>query len=166
MDEYCWKNNSPITLIESTIKANQNQKFKMVEKIEKAMGNVKDKTIAILGLAFKPEIDDIREAPSMVIIEELYQRGAKIKAFDPQAMEEVRGKLKHLKEMIFCKDEYEAIEEANALVIITEWNQFRKLDFVRIKKIMKDNYIFNLRNIYSKEILEKENGFRYFSVGR
>ena len=160
------ENNSPITLIEFTIKANQNQKLKMVEKIERAMGNVKDKTIAILGLAFKPETDDIREAPSMVIIEELYQRGAKIKTFDPQAMEEARGKLKHLKGIIFCKDEYDAIEGADALVIITEWNQFRRLDFARIKKLMKDNYIFDLRNIYSKEIIEKENGFRYFSVGR
>ncbi len=160
------ENNFPITLIESTIKANQNQKLKIVEKIEKAMGNVKDKTIAILGLAFKPETDDIREAPSMVIIEELYQRGAKIKAFDPQAMEKARGKLKHLKGIIFCKDDYETIEGADALVIVTEWNQFRRLDFKRIKKIMKDNYIYDLRNIYSKEIIEKENGFKYFSVGR
>jgi len=160
------ENNSPITLIESTIKANQNQKLKMVEKIEKSMGNVEGKTIAILGLAFKPETDNIREAPSMVIIEELYQRGAKIKAFDPQAIEEARGKLKHLEGIVFCKDEYEAIEKADALVIITEWNQFRRLDFMKIKEIMKDNYIFDLRNIYSKEIIEKENGFRYFSVGK
>ena len=138
----------------------------MIEKIEKAMKNVKGKTIAILGLAFKPEIDDIRETLSMVIIEELYQKGAKIKAFDPQAMEEARGKLKHLKGIIFCKDEYEAIEGVDALVIITEWNQFRRLDFARIKKIMKDNFIFDLRNIYSKGIIEKENGFKYFSVGR
>jgi len=114
------ENNSPITLIESTIKANQNQKLKMVEKIEKTMENVKDKTIVILGLAFKSETDDVREAPSMVIIEELYQRGAKIKTFDPQAMEEARGKLKHLKGIIFCKGEYEAIEGADALAIITE----------------------------------------------
>jgi len=153
-------------LIESTIKANQNQKLKMVEKIEKTMENVKDKTIAILGLAFKPETDDIREAPSMVIIEKLYQRGANIKTFDPQAMEEARGKLKHLKGIIFCKDEYEAIEGADTLVIISEWNQFRRLDFKKIKEIMKDNYIFDLRNIYSKEIVEKENSFKYFSVGR
>ena len=160
------ENNSPITLIESTIKANQNQKLKMVEKIEKTMENVKDKSIAILGLAFKPETNDVREAPSIVIIEELYQRGAKIKAFDPQAMEEAKGKLKNLKGIIFCKDEYEAVEGTDALVIITEWNQFRRLDFARIKKLMKDNYIFDLRNIYSKEIIEKENGFKYFSVGR
>ena len=75
----------------------------MVEKIEKSMGNVKDKTMAILGLAFKPETDDIREAPSMAIIEELYKRGAKIKVFDPQAMKEAREKLKDLKGIIFCK---------------------------------------------------------------
>jgi len=160
------ESNTPITLIESTIKANQNQKLKMVEKIEKAMLNVKGKTIAILGLAFKPETNDVREAPSMVIIEELYKRGAKIKTFDPQAMEEARGKLKDLKGIIFCKDEYEAVEGADALVIITEWNQFRRLDFRKIKEIMKDNYIFDLRNIYNKEIVEKENGFKYFSVGR
>jgi len=160
------ENNSPMTLIKFTIKANQNQKLKMVEKIEMTMKNLKGKTIAILGLAFNPETYDIREAPSMVIIEELYQRGAKIKVFDPQAMEEARRKLKDLKEIIFCKDEYEAIEGADAMVIITEWNQFRRFDFKKIKKIMKDNYIFDLRNIYSKEIIEKENGFKYFSVGR
>ena len=160
------ENNSPITFIVYSIKVNQNQKLKMVEKIEKAMENVKDKTIAILGLAFKPETDDVREAPSIVIIEELYQKGAKIKSFDLQAMEEARGKLKLLKGIIFCKDEYETIEGANVLVIITEWNQFRRLDFKKIKEIMKDNYVFDLRNIYSKEIIEKENGFRYFSVGR
>ena len=97
----------------------------MVEKIEKAMKNVKGKTMAILGLVFKPGTDYIREASSMVIIEELYQKGAKIKAFDPQAMEEARGKLNHLKGIIFCKDEYKAIEGADALIIITEWNQFR-----------------------------------------
>jgi len=77
-----------------------------------------------------------------------------------------KKKLKHLKGIVFCKDEYEAIEGADALVIITEWNQFRRLDFKKIKKIMKDNYVFDLRNIYSKEIIEKENGFKYFSVGR
>ena len=101
----------------------------MVEKIEKAMGNVKDKTIASLGLAFKPETDNIRESPSMVIIEKLYQGWAKIKAFDPQAIEGASGKLKHLKGIIFCKDEYNAIEGADTLVIITEWNQFRKVRF-------------------------------------
>jgi UDPglucose 6-dehydrogenase len=138
----------------------------MVEKTENAMKDVKGKTIAILGLAFKPETDDIREAPSMVIIEELYQKGAKIKAFDPQAMEGARGKLKRLKGIIFCKDEYEAIEGADALAIITEWNQFRRLDFLKIKNMIKYTYIFDLRNIYSKEIIEKENGFRYFSVRR
>jgi len=100
------------------------------------------------------------------MIEELYQREAKIKAFGPQVMEEARGKLKHLKGIIFCKDEYESMERADALVIITEWNQFRRLDLARIKKIMKDSYVFDLRNIYSKEIIEKDNGFRYFSVGR
>ena len=138
----------------------------MVEKIERTMENVKGKIIAVLGLAFKSETDDIREALSMVIIDELYQRGAKIKAFDPQAREKVREKLKHLKGIRFCKDEYEAIEGADALVIITEWNQFRRLDFKKIKDIMKDNFIFDLRNIYSKEIVEKENGFKYFSMGR
>ena len=153
-------------LIESTIKANQNQKLIMVEKLENTMENLKDKTIVILGLAFKPETGDSREAPSMVIIEELYQRGAKIKTFDPQAMEGTREKLKHLKGIIFCRDEYEAAEGADVLVIITKWNQFRRLDFARIKKMMKDNYIFDLRTIYSKEIVEKENGFKYFSVGR
>jgi UDPglucose 6-dehydrogenase len=81
----------------------------MVEKIEKVMKNVKGKIIAILDLAFKQETDDIRKAPSMIIIEELYQRGAKIKAFNPQAMDEAREKLKHLRGIVFCKDEYNAI---------------------------------------------------------
>jgi UDPglucose 6-dehydrogenase len=98
------------------------------------MKNVKDKTIAILGLAFKLETDDVREAPSMVTVEELHQRGSKIKAFDTQAIEEVRKKLKHLKEIIFCKGEYEVMVEAGTLIIITECNQFKTLDFQRFKK--------------------------------
>jgi len=94
----------------------------MVEKIERAMGNVKDKTIAILGVTFKPETDNIRERPSIVIIEELYQKGKKKRAFNPQAMGEAKRKLKHLEGTIFYKDEYEEIEGEDVLVIITEYN--------------------------------------------
>ncbi|MHC2995792.1 MAG: hypothetical protein IBV53_09860 [Candidatus Atribacteria bacterium] len=132
----------------------------VVEKIEKAMGGVNKKTLAILGLAFKPETDDIREAPSIYIIEELSKKGAKvdthghargilsfglIKIFDPRVIEKARKKFQFIKKIVFCNDKYEAIEGADAIVIITEWNQLRSLDFSRMKKIMKDNYFYNYK---------------------
>ncbi len=154
-----------ISLIEETVKANERQKFKMVEKIRSAIGSLEGKTLGILGITFKPKTDDMRESPSLVILTELAKLGAKMKIFDPEAKKESEWRLEHIKDCIeFCEDEYEANINTDALVIITEWHQFRNMDLDRLKETMKDNYFFDLRNIYEKEIVE-EKGFKYFGVG-
>lgn len=156
---------SPINLVETTVKVNERQKLKMVEKIKEAMGDVEGKIFAVLGLAFKPETDDMREAPAITVISELDAMGAKIQAYDPKAMEEARWRLEHVKNIEFAENEYDAVMGANALVILTEWNQFRNLDLDRIKGSLVQPYFFDLRNIYNPEKL-KQIGFDYYSVGR
>lgn len=156
---------SPITLVETTVRVNENQKHKMVDKIVSAMGDVRGKTLAILGLAFKPETDDMRDAPAIAIISQLVSLGANIRAYDPKAMEEAQWRLKSVEKLIYCNNEYEAIESAHGLVIITEWNQFRSLDLLRIKELLNELYFFDLRNIYNQHKM-KELGFKYYSVGR
>ncbi len=157
-----------LSVIDATILANENQKRRMVKKVERAfenLGGVQGKTIAILGLSFKPNTDDMREAPSITVIEGLVKGGANIKAFDPAAMEEARWRLKEYKENIsYCSNEYEAIEGSDALVIMTEWNQFRNLDMTRIKNGLAHPLIFDMRNIYRRAEME-EMGFTYHGVG-
>ncbi len=134
----------------------------MLPKIEKLVGPVADKTIAVLGLAFKPETNDIREAPAQEIIQGLLKRGAKVRAYDPVAMEETA---KVISNIDYAVDEYEAVKDADALVIVTEWNQFRALDMTRIRDLMKTPRIADLRNIYEPEDL-RALGFEYVGVGR
>lgn len=160
--QYC----SPITLIEQTVKANENQKRLMAKKIEDELGDLKDKQLAILGLAFKPNTDDMRESPAITILNELAKKGAKFKVYDPQAFEEAKWRLENIQDRItYCENEYETMEGSDALVIITEWNQFRKLDLDRVKTSLKQPYFFDFRNIYRKEYMEKQ-GFKYFGVGQ
>ena len=149
-------------LLKSVQEININQRKHFVRKIEKALWVVKGKTIGVLGLSFKPNTDDMRFAPSIDIITELQKEGAKIKAYDPQAME----KSKHLlKDIIYCNNPYEVAKDADALIIITEWNEFKELDFKKIKSLMKHALIIDGRNIYnSKDI--KNYGFMYISIGR
>lgn len=154
-----------MTLVEATIRANEAVKLRMVEKIADVLGDLKGKRIGILGLAFKPETDDMREAPALVILPELYKRGAILKAYDPQAMDEAKWRLKDIQSLTLCENEYEAAEDVDALVILTEWNQFRSLDLVRMMDIMKTPCLFDLRNIYDPEMVKKL-GFEYYSVGR
>jgi UDPglucose 6-dehydrogenase len=149
-------------IIDSVIRANENQKKHMVKKIRDATGVLKGKTIAVLGLSFKPNTDDIRDAPSLFIIRSLLEEKTKIRAYDPVSMKEAKKILPQVK---YCEDSYDAAKGADALVIVTEWNQFRNLDLDRIKKLLKKPYFFDLRNIYDPEKLRKK-GFRYFSVGR
>lgn len=150
-------------IVRAAVEANERQKEIMVEKIKSKMGNdLKGKTIAILGLSFKPNTDDIRDAPSLSIIRGLIKYGAKIKAFDPVSMNEAK---KILPEIKYGKDAYDTIDGSDALVIITEWNQFRNLDLQKIKKLLKDSFFFDLRNIYDPQKL-KALGFKYYSVGR
>jgi UDPglucose 6-dehydrogenase len=150
------------SIVDSVIQANELQRLRMIPKIEKLMDGVEGKTIAILGLSFKPETDDMREAPSIEIIQGLLERGAKIKAFDPVAAHEAS---KILTGIEFCSDEYSAISGADALVIMTEWNQFRALDMSKVKALLKSARIADLRNIYEPEDMRKL-GFEYVGVGR
>lgn len=123
------------------------------------------KTIAVLGLAFKPNTDDMRESPAITILEDLAAAGASFRAYDPEAMEEAAWRLEHLgRQVAFSVDEYEAMDGADALLVLTEWNQFRNLDLERVKKLLKEPNFFDLRNIYNRPLLE-ELGFRYFGVG-
>ena len=154
-----------LKLVDTLIEVNELQKLKMVEKIIKLLNtrDLKDLTIAILGLAFKPNTDDIRESPAITIIEELLKLNANIKVYDPVAMENVK-KLFNDK-ISYMTDEYSAIENADCLVIVTEWNQFRKLDFERVKNLLNKFNLADFRNIYEPQQM-KEIGFNYTCVGR
>jgi len=150
-------------IVKSAIDVNEEQKILMVEKIKEAVGgDVKGKKLGILGLSFKPNTDDMREAASITIIDGLTSMGAKINAFDPVAMDEARKVIKNIN---YCKDTFETIKDADALVFLTEWNQFRSLDLVKVKKLLKKPVIVDLRNIYEPTKM-REMGFDYYSVGR
>jgi UDPglucose 6-dehydrogenase len=160
---------SQLSLIETTINANERQKQNMIIKIEQGMGgtgSLKGKTIAILGLAFKPNTDDMREAPSIVIIQGLVERGAIIRACDPAALHEAAWRLNNVCDAVsFYTDEYEAINGADCVVIMTEWNQYRNLDFDKVKCLVKHPFLFDLRNVYTRKDMELI-GFNYFGVGQ
>ena len=149
-------------MVDAVIEVNRRQRQAMLPKIEKLVGTLNGKTIAILGLAFKPETNDIREAPAQEIIRGLLAAGAKVRAYDPVAMDETA---KVISEIDYADDEYEAVRDADALVIVTEWNQFRALDMSRIRDLMKSPKIADLRNIYEPGDL-RELGFDYVGVGR
>jgi UDPglucose 6-dehydrogenase len=149
-------------IVDAVIEVNRLQREMMIPKIEKLVGELEGKSIAVLGLAFKPETDDMREAPSVDIIRGLVNRGARVRAYDPVAMAETA---KILPEIEYAEDEYSAVEGTDALVFVTEWNQFRALDMKRIRELMKSPRIADLRNIYSPEAM-RELGFDYTGVGR
>lgn len=154
-----------ISIVDSVIKANHTQKLRMVDKIIAGMGEVEGKRIAVLGLAFKPGTDDMREAPSITIIHELCRRGANIIAYDPVAMENARKFAFSDVEINYAENEYQAVKDAQAVILVTEWNQFRSLDLNSIKNKMRGNYFFDLRNIYDRKELEGL-GFVYDGVGK
>jgi UDPglucose 6-dehydrogenase len=156
------KHDVELCIVNSVVRANERQKEFMVKKIKDAMGVLKGKTITILGLSFKPNTDDIRDAPSLYIIKTLLKEKANIRAYDPVSMKEVEKIIPGIK---YCKDSYDAVKGADALVIVTEWNQFRNLDLERIKKLLNKPYFFDLRNVYESQRV-KEKGFKYFCVGR
>lgn len=155
-------NSVKLGVIEAAVKANNFQKEKAVKGIIKAMGKVKGKTICMLGLSFKPNTNDLRDAPSIYIINKLLKAGAKVKAFDPVAISDAR---EILPDVTYSKDAYGATKGVDAVVIVTEWNQFRSLNLQKIKDNVKGKYFFDLRNIYDPEKLT-EIGFKYYSVGR
>ena len=156
-------NGAPVRLIETTVAVNDARKKAMADKIAKAMGgDIKGKTVAILGLTFKPNTDDMRDAPALDIIPALQALGAKVQAFDPEGMEEAAHLLK---DVTFCDGPYNAAEGADALVIVTEWDQFRALDFNRLRLLMKAPVLVDLRNVYRPEDMRGQ-GFEYTSIGR
>lgn len=148
--------------LKAAISANKKQRELMVEKIKRLLKDFKGKTIGILGLAFKQNTDDIRESSSIDIIKMLLKKGTKVKCFDPLAMENTK---KILPNITYCQDEYETARDSDALVIATEWNQFRNLDLNKIKKLLKTPIFIDLRNLYEPNKL-KELCFIYKGVGR
>jgi UDPglucose 6-dehydrogenase len=156
---------SPMTIIEDVIKFNDRHILSMADTIDRKMGGVKGATIGVLGLAFKPNTDDMREAPALFILRRLIDKGAVIRAYDPAAMDETRGKyFKDEKKITYHANEYEAVSGADAMVILTEWNQFRNLNLDKIKSVMTGKFFFDLRNVYQRKQAE-EKGFAYTGVG-
>jgi len=154
---------SPVRIVDTVVEVNAARKKAMAGKVIAAMGgDVAGKTIGVLGLAFKPNTDDMRDAPSLDIIPALQEAGATVRAFDPEGMEEASNMLT---DVHFCDGPYHALEGADAMVIITEWDQFRALDIERAKTLLKGNVVVDLRNIYSPADMVKH-GFKYTSVGR
>jgi UDPglucose 6-dehydrogenase len=152
---------APTKIVEAVVAVNDARKIAMAEKIERAFGGVSGKTIAILGLTFKPNTDDMRDAPSLVIVPHLQAKGAVIRAFDPEGAKEAR-KLLNIE---LCKDAYDALDGADGVAILTEWNEFRALDMSRVKALLKRPLMVDLRNIYKPAQMSGA-GFTYVSVGR
>jgi UDPglucose 6-dehydrogenase len=156
-------NDVPLRVIEAVVAVNDARKRAMARKVSAALGGeLRGKTIAVLGLTFKPNTDDMREAPSIPLITALQDMGAKVRAYDPTGMEQAKAVLANV---AFCKDAYACAEGASALVIVTEWEQFRALDFARLKKVMERPVLVDLRNVYRPEEVARH-GFVYESVGR
>jgi UDPglucose 6-dehydrogenase len=154
---------SPVRIVDTVVHVNAVRKKAMAQRVIRAVGgSVKGKTIGVLGLAFKPNTDDMRDAPSLDIIPALQAGGARIKAYDPESMHEA-GKV--LTEVDFCDGPYHAVDGADAMVLITEWDQFRALDLDRVKKLMKSPVVVDLRNVYQPADMVRR-GFTYSSVGR
>ena len=158
------ENGESLRVVEAAIEANGAQKAKMVKKIRDMLGGSEaGKTIAVLGLTFKPETDDMRDSPSITIIPALLEKGAVIRAHDPQGMEEARQLLPGT--IVYTNNSYEACTGADAVIIMTEWNQYRALDLERLGSVMKQKIFIDLRNVYQPDLV-KEKGFRYEGVGR
>jgi UDPglucose 6-dehydrogenase len=152
---------APSKIVAAVTAANDARKMRMAEKIDDAFGGVRCKRIAVLGLTFKPNTDDMRDSPSLVILPWLKGHGADIRAYDPEGMKEAA---KHL-DVTMCGSAYEALDGADGIVILTEWNEFRALDLDRAKSLLKAPLMVDLRNIYRPNEMA-EAGFRYYSVGR
>jgi len=150
-------------ILQAVEKVNHRQKSVLAGRMEQHFGSLKGRTIAVWGLAFKPRTDDMREAPAVVLIERLLALGAKVQVFDPAAMGVARTLLGT--RVTYASTSYAALDGADALAVITEWNEFREPDFPKMRKLMKSPVIFDGRNIYSRETM-KTNGFTYYSIGR
>ena len=149
-------------LLQAVMEINRNQRRRAVMKLRKALGNLNEKTIGVLGLAFKPNTDDIRESPAVEIIHLLQNEGAHIQAYDPQAMPNAS---KILQKVTLCETPYQVAENADALLLATHWNEFKQLDFIRIHNIMHQAVLVDGRNLWDAEPL-RALGFKYIGVGR
>jgi UDPglucose 6-dehydrogenase len=150
-------------IVDSVVSINATRKKKMADRVVDACGgDMKGKTVAVLGTTFKPNTDDMRESPSLDIVPALQALGARIKAYDPAGMEEAQ---KLLSDVVWCKDAYEAIDGADAIALVTEWNEFRLLDLDRVKSLMKRPVMVDLRNVYDPAMMV-DAGFVYSSIGR
>ena len=153
----------PIKIVEAVVEVNENRKRHMADKITNACGgSVKGKKVAVLGLTFKPNTDDMRDSPSLVIVPALIEGGAEVSAFDPQGMDEAREMLDGVN---WCESSYEALEGADVVALVTEWNEFRALDLERVKASMSSPVMVDLRNIYNPEEMV-DAGFEYYCIGR
>ena len=156
------KNSTDLKIIKAVDKANESRIRSLFQRIKKIAKNQFNNTqIGILGISFKPNTDDVRESPGIKLAKDLSRTKAKVKIYDPRGMENAKKELP--KSIQFCGDEYEVAKNSSLLVIVTEWNQFKNLDLLKIKKLMKKPVILDLRNIYSKEIIKI--GFEYYSIG-
>ncbi|MBN2652223.1 MAG: UDP-glucose/GDP-mannose dehydrogenase family protein [Spirochaetales bacterium] len=159
------KNNLELLVVKSAMDANENQKKYVFEKIKRELGLLKNLKVGVLGLSFKPDTDDLRDAPSLYLVPRLIDEGAVVKVFCPEGMSEARWRFEELNSSItYCENEYEVAIDSDALVILTEWNQFRIMDMKKIRSLMKGNFLFDLRNIYTdnKDVRAL---FKYFGVG-
>ena len=154
---------SPLRIVEAVIDVNEAQMRRMVDKISALLdGDLSGREIGALGLSFKPETDDMRDAPSLSILRAMIERGARVRAYDPQAMANAR---KLLPEVVLCENAYDVCEGADVLVVLTEWNQFRMLDLARVKSLLRQPLVADLRNIYDP-VTMRDAGFSYVCVGR
>ncbi|MCQ9207556.1 MAG: UDP-glucose/GDP-mannose dehydrogenase family protein [Omnitrophica bacterium] len=158
------------SLLREVKKINSEQKNVLIHKISQLVWNIAGKTIGVFGLSFKPDTDDIRNSPPIDIIRMLFARGAKIRAYDPKAAQKSRDTLARLcpgkkKEIVYCKDAYDAAKGCDCLVVLTDWNEFKELDFAKLKKLLKNPAIVDGRNIYDPEMMKKM-GFTYIGIGR
>jgi UDPglucose 6-dehydrogenase len=151
-----------LRIVEAVLGVNDNRKRAMARKVANLAGNLRGKTVAVLGLTFKPETDDMREAPSIPIVTGLLDMGAKVRAHDPVGIEQAR---KELPDIQYCDDPYECVTDADAMVVVTEWVQYRTLDLERLKSLLRQPVVVDLRNIYRPEDMAAH-GFSYESVGR
>jgi len=164
MSEIARKAGRPFEIVDTVIEVNHRIKERAIERVQEAIGeNFDGKTVAVLGLSFKPETDDMRDSSSIPLVTALVEGGANVKAFDPVAMENARGMLPEAVQ--YCDDSYDAAEGADAMIIVTEWNQFRSLDMERVRSSLRQPVVIDLRNLYDPKRM-KDKGFRYSSIGR
>lgn len=155
-------NRNPFRILPEVLAINRIQRHLFVEKVRRTIGSLKGKTLAVWGLSFKPNTDDLREAPSLSILPALTSAGARLRVYDPVSMPKARTMFRKAK---FCRNPYEAAQGADAILILTEWNEFKQVDFQKLKSIVKQPLLVDGRNMYDpREMAEK--GFVYHGIGR